>query len=63
MFSVLFGQGCWIYFFHHVYLAYERNGTLSWLIIAFTAFGVLFTALTIFTVSVHLMAWYVGCLW
>ncbi|KAF4833442.1 hypothetical protein CGCTS75_v004095 [Colletotrichum tropicale] len=47
MFSALFAQGCFTYFFYRVYLAYERNGTLSWLIIAVTVFGVLFTALTI----------------
>ncbi|KAF5492388.1 hypothetical protein CGCS363_v010800 [Colletotrichum siamense] len=63
MFSALFAQGCFTYFFYRVYLAYERNGTLSWLIIAVTVFGVLFTALTILYVGVHLIAWYLGCLW
>ncbi|KAF0326571.1 hypothetical protein RB213_003716 [Colletotrichum asianum] len=63
MFSALVAQGCFIYFFYRVYLAYKRNGTLSWLIIAVTVFGVLFTTLTILYVGVHLIAWYLGCLW
>ncbi|KAF3802928.1 hypothetical protein GCG54_00000295 [Colletotrichum gloeosporioides] len=63
MFSALFVQGCFIYFFYRVSLAYERNGTLSGLIIAVTVFGVLFTALTTLWVGVHLIAWYLGCLW